>query len=70
MFETEELAEKYKQEVSHASDIIKTKGKFYVSESSVGKFLQESAKEASEYYKMDVELKMDWIAGINWATTH
>ena len=69
-FKTKEEAEEYRKEHGHSSEVMEQDGEFVVAESIAGKFLQEAAKETSEYYKMNVELKMDWAANYNWAGTH
>lgn len=70
-FATKEDAVQFRNESTYAlSEVVEKDGRFYIGYSIVGQFISDAAKETSDYYKMNVELKMDYAIGRNWAETH
>ena len=70
LFDTEEEAKAFKQEHEGWSEIGHSSRGYYVADCIVGRLIQESVKEASAYYKLNVTLAADYIMGRNWAECH
>ena len=70
-FNSKEEANSYQANGFYLSNTGKDKGNnYYRAYSKVGKWIREVAQSVSDYYNLNVDLKMDYDIGKNWDDTH
>lgn len=75
IFDTKEAAQEYKDLEEDEtgkiwSDIGHTKKGYYVAYCRAGELATEAAREAGEYYNLNVELTAGYMVGNSWASCH
>lgn len=69
-FKTEEEAKEYTSNGFMLSDVGHNNKGYYRAYTKVGEWMRDLAGEASRYYNMKVELKMDYSVGKDWKSCH
>ena len=70
MFAEEKEAKEFRAQNPTWSEVGHTDKGYYVGYCRAGELIQESVKEASRYYDLNVTLSADYILGRNWAECH
>ena len=69
-FDSKDEAEAFKSDGFFLSNLGHDSKGYYRAYTKVGKWMRDLAAVASEFYNLNVELKMDYAVGKDWLSTH